>query len=80
MKARHFICIAVTLLLIILLSTPDLMAQCSICTKVAADQGEGAAKGFNAGILYLAAIPLSMVGILGYRWYKYNLPSQEEES
>jgi hypothetical protein len=36
-------------------------AQCSICTKTAAQIGEEAGKGFNVGILYLAAMPFGIV-------------------
>lgn len=47
-------------------------AQCSICTRTAEQLGEQSAKGLNAGILYLAAAPLAILGILGFRWYKNN--------
>ena len=47
-------------------------AQCSICTRTAAQMGEKPARGLNMGILYLAAIPYLMVGIISYRWYKNN--------
>ncbi len=79
MKIRHFIGFAICTLLILLISMPDVWAQCAICTKVSADQSEGVAKSFNAGILYLAAIPFTVVGIVGYRWYKSNLPEEEDE-
>jgi hypothetical protein len=47
-------------------------AQCSICTKTASQLGEDAARGLNAGILYLAAAPFLVVGYIGYRWWKNN--------
>jgi len=47
-------------------------AQCSICTKTAQQLGEKPARGLNAGILYLAAAPILIVGFIGYRWYKSN--------
>ena len=46
--------------------------QCSICTKTAQQLGEKPAKGLNAGIIYLAAAPLLIVGFVGYKWYKRN--------
>ena len=46
------------------------MAQCSICTKTAQQLGDDAAKGLNTGIIYLAFIPLSAIGYIGYRWWK----------
>ena len=45
-------------------------AQCSICTKTAQQMGEGPAKGLNAGIIYLAAMPFLIFGYIGYRWWK----------
>jgi hypothetical protein len=47
-------------------------AQCSICTRTAQQMGEKPAKNLNAGILYLAAAPLAICGILGYRWWRKN--------
>jgi hypothetical protein len=47
-------------------------AQCSICTKTAAQLGEKPAKGLNAGILYLALTPLAIFGVIAYRWWKRN--------
>lgn len=47
-------------------------AQCSICTKTAQQLGEKPAKALNGAIIYLAAAPLLMIGIIGYRWYKSN--------
>lgn len=47
-------------------------AQCSICTRTAQQLGDKPAKNLNAGIFYLAAAPLAIGGILGYRWWKRN--------
>ncbi len=47
-------------------------AQCSVCTKTAQQMGEKPAKGLNNAILYLAAIPFCIAGVIGYRWYKSN--------
>lgn len=52
--------------------TTELTAQCSLCKKTAQQLGEKPAKGLNAGIIYLAAAPLLIVGFIGYRWYKRN--------
>jgi hypothetical protein len=59
-----------TLLLLMLVTSVNLMAQCSICTKTAQQLGEGPAKGMNTGILYLAFTPFAIVGYIGYRWWK----------
>lgn len=45
-------------------------AQCSICTKTAAQLGEKPARGLNTGILYLAFTPLAIIGIIAWRWFK----------
>jgi hypothetical protein len=45
-------------------------AQCSICTKTASQIGEEAGKGFNAGIIYLAAMPFGIMGYIAFRWWK----------
>jgi hypothetical protein len=47
-------------------------AQCSICTKTAQQLGEKPARGLNSGILYLAFMPLALVGVIGYRWWRSN--------
>lgn len=55
----------------------EAMAQCSICTKTAQQLGEKTGRGLNAGILYLAAAPLMIVGFIGYRWWKSNKEGQD---
>ena len=59
-------------LILFLLSGTELMAQCSICTKTAQQLGEGPAKGLNAGIIYLAFIPLALIGVISFRWWQRN--------
>ena len=53
------------------------IAQCSICTRTAAQLGEKNAKSLNAGILYLAAVPFAVVGLISYRWWKNNKDADE---
>jgi len=50
-------------------------AQCSICTKTAQQLGEKTGRGLNAGILYLAAAPMLIVGFIGYQWWRSNRES-----
>jgi hypothetical protein len=45
-------------------------AQCSICSKTSAQQGEKAGRGMNGGIVYLMFIPFGIMGYIGYRWWK----------
>lgn len=54
------------------LHVKEAQAQCSICTKTAAQLGEKPAKGLNAGIIYLALTPFAIFGVIAYRWYKRN--------
>lgn len=57
----------------ITIATPaEALAQCSICTKTAQQLGEKPARGLNAGIIYLAAAPMLILGFIGYRWWKRN--------
>jgi hypothetical protein len=49
-----------------------LMAQCSICAKTVQQMGSGPAEGFNAGIIYMMAIPYVTIGVIAYNWWKKN--------
>lgn len=60
-----------------LLGGGQAMAQCAICARTAAQQGEKPAKGLNAGILYLMFTPFTIVGIIGYKFYK-SMQDQDE--
>lgn len=62
--------ISALLLCSALLGSVQAMAQCAICARTAAQQGEKPAKGLNAGILYLMFTPFTIVGIIGYKFYK----------
>lgn len=43
---------------------------CSICTKTAAEMDSKSAKGLNNGILYLAFLPLGIIGTVGVVWWR----------
>lgn len=47
-------------------------AQCAMCTKTAASLDDKAAKGLNGGIIYLAFMPLIIMGVIGYKWWQKN--------
>lgn len=60
-----------------LITVNDALAQgCAMCAKTAADLNAKSARGLNEGILYLAAIPVTFLSILGYIWYKKNNASE----
>lgn len=53
--------------------TPQVKAQCSMCT-ISAEQGtkngNTQGKGLNSGILYLLAIPYLLITGIGVLWYR----------
>lgn len=69
-----------TLLAFLSLTTmASLMAQCALCTKTAQQLGDGPAAGLNKGILYLMGIPLCILSIVGYKWYKKEKINRTQE-
>jgi hypothetical protein len=50
--------------------TASLFAQCAICTKTASQMGEDAGRGFNGGVLYLAAMPFAIMGYIAFKWWR----------
>ncbi|NDC41062.1 MAG: hypothetical protein EBZ77_05855 [Chitinophagia bacterium] len=45
---------------------------CSVCTKTASNLDDKSARGLNGGIVYLAFLPLGIMGTLGYIWWRNN--------
>ena len=71
MKKRALIVVVV--LFIIVSFVPDIMAQCPMCRLTAEtnlQEGGGAGRGLNKGILYLLSMPYLIFGFLGYTWYR----------
>lgn len=62
-------------LMFVLMSGAAMAQGCSVCTKTAGELGEKSAKGLNGGIVYLAFIPLGIMGTVGFLWWKYNRQS-----
>lgn len=61
------------LILMLVFAAPAVYAQgCSMCTKTASQLDDKSAKGLNGGILYLAALPLTIMGTIGFVWWKSN--------
>ena len=50
---------------------------CSVCTKAAAGLDDKSAKGLNGGIIYLAFLPLILMGTVGFLWWKHNPSSKD---
>ncbi|MBK9107907.1 MAG: hypothetical protein IPM92_05870 [Saprospiraceae bacterium] len=64
-----------TLILVILVVSNDIFAQCPMCRMAAEsnlESGGSAGKGLNTGILYLLAIPYLMVFVLAMIWRKHR--------
>jgi len=58
---------------VFILSTQASKAQgCSVCSKTASQLGDKSAKGLNDGIIYLAMLPLALIGTIGVVWWKRN--------
>lgn len=72
--------IAALVILFSVFSFKTLNAQCSICTKTASQLGEKPAQGLNSGIVYLMLAPLSIAGIIGFRWWKREQAYIKEQS
>lgn len=62
------------LVVLVLLNTQDLFAQCAMCrTQLennVSNGNPGIAAGINTGILYLLVMPYIAIITLGYFWYK----------
>jgi hypothetical protein len=57
-------------LLLVTLPEKSTGQGCSVCTKTAAGLDDKSAKGMNKGILYLAAFPLTILGTIGFLWWR----------
>ncbi len=56
--------------LLVALSSGAFAQGCSVCTKTAQGLDDKSAKGLNGGILYLAFLPLGIMGTVGYIWWR----------
>ncbi len=65
-----------------MLYAPDVQAQCPMC-KMSAESnlknGGTAGKGLNTGILYMLALPYTLVGTIGFIWWHNNRRREEDE-
>ena len=63
----------VLIVVILVVFSPDMAAQCPMC-KMSAESnlrdGGTAGKGLNNGILYMLALPYILISTLGYLWYR----------
>jgi hypothetical protein len=62
---------SVLIISLLLALSPAVWAQgCSVCTKTAAGLDDKSARGLNGGILYLALLPLGIMGTMGFIWWR----------
>jgi len=68
-------------LVLAVLVTPELIAQCPMC-KMAAESnlenGGSAGAGLNKGILFMLSMPYLIVACLGFVWYRNR--TREEDN
>jgi len=66
--------VALILVVVLLVISPDLMAQCAMCRgtveSTVSDGRSVIASELNFGILYLLVIPYLIVATIGYLWYR----------
>ena len=63
--------LAAILVLGLAAASPAAHAQgCSVCTKTAQGLDDKSAKGLNGGIIYLAFLPLIIMGSIGFVWWR----------
>jgi hypothetical protein len=74
----------VLLVMMVLLNTQPLAAQCAMCRSTLENNysngNPGIAAGINTGILYLLVMPYLAVMLLGYFWYKSSKNARNELS
>jgi hypothetical protein len=47
---------------------------CAVCTKTASGLDNKSARGLNGGILYLAFLPITILGTIGFFWWRQGRP------
>lgn len=81
MKFLVRISLVILLMLGSLVYTDTVSAQCPMC-KMSAESnlknGGTAGKGLNAGILYMLALPYTLVGTIGFIWWRNNRRREDE--
>jgi hypothetical protein len=82
MKNSHRILFILAIITSGLFIQTDTIAQCPMC-KISAESnlrnGGTAGKGLNAGILYMLALPYTLVGTIGFIWWRNNRRKHEDE-
>ncbi len=81
MKKMHRIVIILAIAIMGMFASYESSAQCPMC-KMSAESnlknGGTTGKGLNAGILYMLALPYTLMGTIGYIWWR-NRREEEDE-
>lgn len=81
MKKMHRIVIILAIAIMGMFASYESSAQCPMC-KMSAESnlknGGTTGKGLNAGILYMLALPYTLMGTIGYIWWR-NRRKEEDE-
>lgn len=81
-KSKIFIPI-LFIFIFLVLSALDLSAQCPMCRMAAEsnlDHGGSMGKGLNRGILYMLALPYTLVATIAYIWYRHRKKQKDYPS
>ncbi len=76
-----FIVLTIGVIVLIILGTSDLVAQCPMCRMSAESNlkdGGTAGAGLNRGILYMLSLPYLLVSTLGILWWRNRRPYSDE--
>ncbi|MDB0614417.1 hypothetical protein PL372_02190 [Tenacibaculum dicentrarchi] len=65
------------LIILVLIISADVNAQCAMCKGVVEGGNETIAEGVNNGITYLMIFPYILVGVLFYFIYKHKKSSKK---
>lgn len=82
MRFLKRILFVLVLLVTVSVASDTASAQCPMCRMSAESNlknGGTAGKGLNAGILYMLALPYTLVGVLGFIWWRNNRKLREDE-
>lgn len=81
MRMLKYILPTVLVIVLIVLSQTELMAQCPMCRMTAESNmqhgGGSEGRGLNNGILYMLLTPYILIGGLGYWWWRNRKKEKE---
>ncbi len=75
------IALTVLMVLVFMLLSADIYAQCPMCRMAAEsnlENGGTAGRGLNNGILYMLATPYLIIGIIGFVWWRNRVNAKEK--